>query len=170
MKVHKDTAAVVTGGASGLGAAVAEALARKGARVCIFDVDANLGESRAEALGGLFRKVDVSDPASVAQGFAEARRRFGQERLVVSCAGIAPAARTVSRGEPHNPEIFTKVMMVNLVGTFNVASQSAAGMASLQPLSSDGERGPSSIRRQSQPSTVRSDKSPTALRKAALPR
>ena len=141
MKIDKHTRAVVTGGASGLGAAVAEALARKGARVSIFDVDASLGESRAEALGSLFCKVDVSDPASVAQGFAEARRHFGQERLVVSCAGIAPAARTVGRGEPHNPEIFTKVMMVNLVGTFNVASQAAAGMASLPPLSSDGERG-----------------------------
>jgi NAD(P)-dependent dehydrogenase (short-subunit alcohol dehydrogenase family) len=141
MEIGKDTVAVVTGAASGLGAAVAEALARKGARVCIFDVDARAGEASADSINGLFCKVDVSNANSVAEGFSETRKRFGQERLVVNCAGVAPAARTVARGEPHDPDIFAKVVMINLIGTFNVASQAAAGMASLSPLPLDGERG-----------------------------
>lgn len=141
MQITKDTTAIVTGGASGLGAAVATALAERGAHVVIFDRDEMRGNEEAERLGGAFVKVDVADPASVAHGMTEVQNARGEVHIAVNCAGIGPAAKTVSRGAPHDPALFSQVIGVNLVGSFNVASQAAAIMAENAPMGSDGERG-----------------------------
>ncbi len=141
MKSIEQLSAVITGGASGLGAAVATLLASKGAKVALLDMNAEAGEAKATELGGVFCQADVSDPASVAAALSKARATHGQERICVNCAGIAPAAKTVSRGAAHDPALFLKVISVNLMGTFNVASQSALGMAAADALNGDGERG-----------------------------
>lgn len=135
------TLAVVTGGASGLGAATASALASLGARVGLFDLNAEAGEQHAEALGGTFHSVDVSDPDQVAKGLAAATQDAPPLRVLVTCAGIGPAAKTVSRGTAHDPALFEKVVRVNLMGSFNCASQAAAIMAAQDPMDDDGTRG-----------------------------
>ena len=132
--------AVVTGGASGLGAASARALAQAGLRVVVFDLNETFGAALAAELGGTYCKVDVADPASVAQGFAQASA-LGAVRVLVNCAGIGPAAKTVSRGAPHDPALFARAISVNLMGTFNCASQAAAIMAAQAPLGRDQARG-----------------------------
>ncbi|MEO0908878.1 MAG: SDR family NAD(P)-dependent oxidoreductase [Pseudomonadota bacterium] len=142
MELNDTLAAVVTGGGSGLGESTARALASKGVKVAIFDVNEKGGQRVASEIGGVFAKVDVSDSASVAAGLEVARAANGQEQICVNCAGIAPAAKTVDRdGNPHDASLFAKAIGVNLIGTFNVASQSAAGMAAQDPVSDDGERG-----------------------------
>jgi NAD(P)-dependent dehydrogenase (short-subunit alcohol dehydrogenase family) len=142
MKLSSKIAAVVTGGASGLGEATARALADQGVRVAIFDMNAERGEQVAKEIGGLFCKVDVSNVESVSVAFAQARQIHGQERICVSCAGIAFAAKTVDRdGNYHQPDLFSKTIGVNLIGTFNVSSQAATGMTKADPLNDDGERG-----------------------------
>ncbi|MEM0945033.1 MAG: SDR family NAD(P)-dependent oxidoreductase [Pseudomonadota bacterium] len=141
MELSSDIAAVVTGGASGLGEAVARRLASHGVRVTIFDRAAEQGRAVAAELGGVFAQVDVSNPESVAAGLAEARAAHGQERLCVNCAGIAPAGKTVGKGKAHDPEVFARVIGVNLIGTFMVGSQSAEGMVAAAPLDGDGQRG-----------------------------
>lgn len=141
MKLSDSISAVVTGGASGLGSAVAGELAGAGVHVTLFDMNAEAGEARAAELGGAFQRVDVSDPDSVAQGFAAVKAARGGLQILVNCAGIGPAAKTVSRGEPHDPALFSKVVGVNLIGSFNCASQAAALMAGNDPLTEDGERG-----------------------------
>lgn len=134
-------AAIVTGGASGLGAATAKALAAGGMKVTLFDLNEDLGEAHAAAIKGLFAKVDVSDPQSVADGIAKAESNFGVPRVLVNCAGIGGAAKTVSRGAAHDPKLFEKTIHVNLIGTFNCASQAAARMAQADPVDGDGARG-----------------------------
>ncbi|RMH50938.1 MAG: SDR family NAD(P)-dependent oxidoreductase [Alphaproteobacteria bacterium] len=142
MQITGDIAAVVTGGASGLGGATAAMLAAAGARVAILDRDEQRGRAHAGAIGASFHKVDVADADSVAAALAEARAANGQERISVNCAGIGVAARTLDReGRPHDPALYRKVIEINLIGSFNVASQSAAGMAAAGPLNDDGERG-----------------------------
>ncbi len=128
-------AAIVTGGASGLGAATAAMLARGGAKVALFDLDAGKGEVHARELGGTFTKVDVTDDASVEEALAAAETAHGVARVLVNCAGIAPPSRTVSReGKPHPLALFRKVMEVNLIGTFNVLSKVAARLVAAAPL------------------------------------
>lgn len=134
-------AAIVTGGASGLGAATAQALAEKEMRVAVFDLNEDVGRDGAAALDGMFHRVDVSDPASVAEGVEAVVSAFGSPRVLVNCAGIGPAAKTVSRGAPHDPALFEKVIRVNLLGSFYCASQVAARMAAAEPLDADGTRG-----------------------------
>jgi NAD(P)-dependent dehydrogenase (short-subunit alcohol dehydrogenase family) len=95
----------------------------------------------AAELGGTFARCDVADPASVAAALSWLRGAQGQERICINCAGIAPAQRTLSRGGAHDPAGFARVIGINLIGSFNVASQSAAGMATLDPLGDDAERG-----------------------------
>ncbi|WP_238368127.1 SDR family NAD(P)-dependent oxidoreductase [Mesobacterium pallidum] len=141
MKITSETTAIVTGGASGLGAAVAEALAAAGAHVTVFDMNAEAGEAKAAELNGAFHKVDVSDPESVAAGIAAVKDARGGLQILVNCAGIGPAAKTVSRGAPHDAGTFAKCIAVNLTGTFNCASQAAAVMAAGDPVTEDGERG-----------------------------
>lgn len=134
-------AAVVTGGASGLGEATARMLAGAGAKVTLFDMNQERGEAVAAELGGAFANVDVSNPDSVAAGFKTARAAHGQERVVVNCAGIADAQKTVGKDGAHDPGLFIKTIQVNLIGTFNVASQGAEGMCAADPVNADGERG-----------------------------
>ena len=141
MKLTDQISAVVTGGASGLGEAVVRYLRSKQVKTALFDRDDALGQQVADKTGSLFVKVDVSDAASVRQGFEEARQIQGQERLVVNCAGIAPAMKTVSRGTAHDPDVFAKVISINLIGSFQVASIGAEGMVSTDPVTTDGERG-----------------------------
>ena len=133
--------AVVTGGASGLGAATAAQLAEDGLKVTLFDLNADKGTAHASAIGGLFQPVDVADPASVAAGLDAAESFSGPVRIVVNCAGIAGAAKTVSRGVAHDPALFDKVIRVNLIGSFNCASQAAARMIATDPVGPDGARG-----------------------------
>lgn len=147
MQIDGSIAAVVTGGASGLGEATARALAAKGAKVTIFDLQAERGEALAREIGGLFCNVNVTSDESVDAGLARARAAHGQERILVNCAGIGNAIKTVSRdretGEVrHFPlDAFNTVIQINLIGTFRCIAKSAAGMVSLDPLGSDGERG-----------------------------
>ncbi|WP_232494097.1 SDR family oxidoreductase [Novosphingobium kaempferiae] len=147
MKLDNTVAAIVTGAASGLGAATARALADKGVKIAIFDLNADAGEALATEIGGLFCSVNVTDEDSVVAGFAKARAAHGQERVLVNCAGIAPAAKTVSKnretGEPraHDMALFEKAIAINLVGTFRCISKAAAGMATLEPFDDAGSRG-----------------------------
>lgn len=132
--------AVVTGGASGLGAASARALAKAGMRPVIFDLNQTEGHKLSAELDGLFCLVDVADPDSVAQGFSEVSAA-GSLRVLVNCAGIGPAAKTVSRGTAHDPVVFMRAISVNLGGTFNCASQAAAIMVAQDPTGADQARG-----------------------------
>jgi NAD(P)-dependent dehydrogenase (short-subunit alcohol dehydrogenase family) len=146
MKLDSNIAAVVTGGASGLGEATARALAAKGVKVAIFDRDAERGEQIAGEIGGVFCLVDVTSDEAVEAGFAKAREAHGQERICVNCAGVANAVKTVGRdkatGEIRRYPIhqFELAIQINLIGTFRVLAASAAGMAALDPLA-DGEKG-----------------------------
>lgn len=145
MKIEGITA-VVTGGASGLGEATARALAAQGARIALFDLNAERGSELANELGGHFCRVDVTDEASVDAAFAEARTTLGQERILVNCAGTGNAIKTASRARDtgeisHFPlDAFERIVGINLVGTFRCIAKSAAGMLTLDPLE-DGERG-----------------------------
>ena len=133
---------MVSGGASGLGAAAARALARRGARVAILDLDAERGERLAGEIEGLFCETDVTDPEAMAAALDRAAAAHGVARIAVACAGIAPAGRAVDRdGRPHDPGLFLQVLAVNLVGTFNLATQAAARAATAPALTDDGERG-----------------------------
>lgn len=133
--------AVVTGGASGLGAAAAAALHAHGMRVAVFDLNVAAGRAKAAALDGLFVPVDVSDPSSVADGFAQVASDLGSPRVVVNCAGIALAAKTVSRGDAHDPAMFQKTIGINLIGSFLCASEGAKYMVAADPIDADGARG-----------------------------
>ncbi|MDR7117161.1 SDR family NAD(P)-dependent oxidoreductase [Caulobacter sp. BE254] len=146
MKLDSTVAAVVTGGASGLGEATARALAAQGVRVAIFDMNEAKGEAVAREIGGVFCKVNVTSDDDVDAGFAKARAAHGQERVLVNCAGTGNAIKTASRdkatGEArHFPlDAFNMIIQINLVGTFRCIAKSAKGMLDLEPLE-DGERG-----------------------------
>jgi len=147
MKLDSSIAAVITGGASGLGEASARLLASHGVKVALFDVNETLGEALAAELGGVFCKVDVTSSEQVDAAFAKARAAHGQERILVNCAGIrGGAAKTASRDRQSGEireyplENFERIIQVNLIGTFRCITKSAAGMLSL-PLLPDGERG-----------------------------
>ncbi|TYC63617.1 SDR family NAD(P)-dependent oxidoreductase [Rhodobacterales bacterium] len=141
MKLDSSLAAVVTGGASGLGAATARMLAGEGVKVTLFDRNAEQGTEVASEIGGVFAEVDVTDQTSVEAGFEKARGAHGQERILVNCAGIAPVAKTTSRGEAHPMDMFEKVIAVNLIGSFRCISIAATGMATLPAVTDDGGRG-----------------------------
>ena len=147
MQIDSNTAAIVTGAASGLGAATARALAAKGAKVAIFDMNEDQGQAVAKEIGGIFCKVNGTSDEDVDAGFAKAREAHGQERILVNCAGIGNAIKTASRdretGEiKHFPlQAFEFVIQVNLIGTFRCIAKSAAGMMTLDPVGEDGVRG-----------------------------
>jgi NAD(P)-dependent dehydrogenase (short-subunit alcohol dehydrogenase family) len=128
--------AIVAGGASGLGAASAQALAERGARVLIADLDEERGSALAEDIGGDFAATDVTDEDAV----AAAVERVHDLRLALSCAGIGSAERVYSKRGPAQLEPFARVIAVNLIGTFNVLRLSAAAMAANEP-DAEGERG-----------------------------
>lgn len=137
----ENVAVVVTGGASGMGAATASTLSNRGARVALLDLDGEAVKEVAAKIGGLGLEVDVSDEASVQQALDTVERDLGIPRVVVSCAGVAPASRIVGREAPHALELFQRVINVNLVGTFNVLRLAAAKMTALEPTSKSGQRG-----------------------------
>ena len=146
MKLDSSISAVITGGASGLGAATARALAAKGVKVALFDLQVEKGEALAKELGGVFCEVNVTDDVSVDAGFEKARAAIGQERILVNCAGTGNAMKTASRSKEdgsikHFPlDAFNWIVQINLVGTFRCIAKSAAGMMTL-PVLEDGDRG-----------------------------
>ncbi len=133
-------AAIVTGGGSGLGKATAEAFAAKGARVAVFDRNAEAAESVAKAIGGLALAGDVADSASAEAALARAAAAHGPARILVNCAGIGVAKRVVGRDGPQPLGDFETVIRVNLIGTFNMIRLFAAAASRLEPLEG-GERG-----------------------------
>jgi NAD(P)-dependent dehydrogenase (short-subunit alcohol dehydrogenase family) len=145
MELSAAISAIVTGGASGLGEAMARALANHGTKVAIFDLQRAKGEAIAREIRGVFCEVDVTSEESVAEAFSRARGENGQERILVNCAGTANAFRTASRDRKSGeikffpPSEFDRVIQINLVGTFRCIAHAAAGMLSLEPIS--GERG-----------------------------
>ena len=131
----KGVAAIVTGGASGLGGATAAMLAAQGAKVTLFDLSEEQGEAQARTIGGLFAKVDVTDEDSVTAGLDAAEAAHGVARVLVNCAGIAPPVKTVGKENvPHALNVYRKVIEVNLIGTFNVLSKFAARLAAADPI------------------------------------
>jgi len=136
----KGHAAIVTGGASGLGAATAEELARAGAKVACLDVNLDGALAVAEKIGGLAVHCDVTSAEEAATALAEARGKHGAARILINCAGIGPAKRIVGRDGPMPLDDFARVINVNLIGTFNMMRLAAADMQSCEPLA-DGERG-----------------------------
>ncbi|MBT5415512.1 MAG: SDR family NAD(P)-dependent oxidoreductase [Rhodospirillaceae bacterium] len=136
----KGHGALVTGGASGLGAATAKRLAAAGAKVTILDLNMDAGQALAKEIGGLAIECDVSNEASAVAALDAARTAHGNVHVLVNCAGIAPPARIVGREGPHDLAQFSKVIQVNLIGTFNMLRLAAAEMTGNEP-QEDGERG-----------------------------
>ena len=147
MKLDQSVAAIVTGGASGLGEATARMLARHGVRVAILDMQAARGAIVAQEIGGVFCQADVTSEASVDAALALARAAHGIERILVNSAGIAPARRTLtkkrdsSEWNAHDLATCQRTIQINLVGTFLMIAKSAMAMATLTPLNDDGARG-----------------------------
>jgi NAD(P)-dependent dehydrogenase (short-subunit alcohol dehydrogenase family) len=131
---------VVTGGGSGLGAATARVFAEAGAHVVVFDVQEEAGQRVAEEIGGRYVRVDVTSDEDVKHGVAEAAAAYGGLHGAVNCAGIGVAAKVLGKQGPHSLDAFSRVIQVNLIGTFNVIRWVAAVVAEGQP-NADGERG-----------------------------
>ena len=146
MDLNSSISAIITGGASGLGEATARALAKRGVKVALFDLQRDKGEKVAAQMGGVFCEVNVTSDDSVAEGFRKARAANGQERILVNCAGTGNAVKTASRdrktGEIRffQAKDFDRIIQINLVGTFRCIAMGAAGMLTLEPLPG-GERG-----------------------------
>lgn len=146
MKLDANISAIVTGGASGLGAATARRLAARGVKVALFDYNVERGEVVAAEIGGVFCKVDVTKPDQVEAAFDRARNHQGQERILVNCAGTGDAIKTASRAkatgeiESYPLDKWERTIQINLIGSYRCIALSAAGMLTLEPLE-DGERG-----------------------------
>jgi NAD(P)-dependent dehydrogenase (short-subunit alcohol dehydrogenase family) len=136
----KGHAAIVTGGASGLGAATADELARAGARVACLDVNLDGARAVADRIGGLAVACDVTSAEGAAAALAQARDKHGAARILINCAGVGPAKRIVGRDGPMPLADFARVIDINLIGTFNMMRLGGADMQGLSPLA-DGERG-----------------------------
>ena len=136
----QDTAAVVTGGASGLGEAPARLFRASGAQVTILDRDAERGAAVAAEIGAHFAQTDVTDDASAKAAIGSAMAAMGKINAAINCAGIATAEKTLGRDGPHSLDHYNRVIGVNLVGTFNIARLAAAEMAKNEP-TADGQRG-----------------------------
>src|SRR5438105_10348311 len=133
-------AAIVTGGASGLGAATAAELARAGAEVACLDVNLDGARAVADKIGGIAVQCDVTDAGQAASALAQARSRHGAARILINCAGVGPAKRIVGRDGPMPLADFERVININLIGTFHMMRLAAADMQGLSPLV-EGERG-----------------------------
>ncbi|MGH6613447.1 SDR family NAD(P)-dependent oxidoreductase [Sphingomonas sp.] len=128
-------AAIVTGGASGLGGGTAKRLSDAGAKVTIFDLNADLGTSHAASIGGRFAHVDVTDEDAVARAIADAEAVNGKARILVNCAGIGPPAKVIDRdGNPLPLDAFGRIIRINLLGTFNVLARFAAALHHAEPI------------------------------------
>ncbi len=136
----KGQAAIVTGGASGLGAATARALAAAGAKVAVFDINEAGAASVAKDIGGVGIACDVASSDGAKAGIEKAKAAHGAARILVNCAGIGPAKRIVGRDGPQPLEDFERVIRINLIGTFNMMRLVAADMQTIEPFA-DGERG-----------------------------
>lgn len=136
----KDQAAIVTGGASGLGAATARRLAKEGAKVAVCDLNTKLAETVAKEIGGVAITCDVADSASAEAAIATAAKAHGPARVLINCAGIGVAKRVVGRDGPMALADFERVIKVNLIGSFNMLRLATAEMSKLEPLA-NGERG-----------------------------
>ncbi|MAA67069.1 MAG: 3-hydroxyacyl-CoA dehydrogenase [Alteromonadaceae bacterium] len=136
----KNVPAIVTGGASGLGEGAARALAAEGCKVAILDLNEERGQQVAADIGGIFVRCDVSSAESAEAALAAAREAHGPCGIAVNCAGIAPAAKILGKEGPMPLDSFSKVIQVNLIGTFNIMRLAAADMAEREP-NADGERG-----------------------------
>lgn len=136
----KGQAAIVTGGASGLGAETARLLAEAGARVAVLDINGEAAAARGAEIGGVGLACDVADADATSTAIAEAARAHGPARILVNCAGIGAAKRIVGRDGAMPLGDFERVIRVNLIGTFNMMRLAAAEMSRLEPLT-DGERG-----------------------------
>lgn len=147
MQLDSSIAAIVTGGASGLGEATARMLTSQGVKVALLDLNAERGEAIAAQIGGLFVVCDVTSEASVDEALAQARAAQGVARILVNCAGIAPGRRIVSKQREtgalmaHDTALFEKALAINLTGTFRMIAKSAAALAALDPVTPDGGRG-----------------------------
>lgn len=147
MKLDSSVSAVITGGASGLGAATAKLLSEKGVKTALFDLNEESGRRLAKELGGVFCKVDVTSQAECEKGFEEARSEIGQERILVNCAGTGNAFKTAGRDKKTGEiksfpmDKFEQIIQINLIGTFRCIAISSAGMLSLDVLDDFGERG-----------------------------
>ncbi|WP_422369421.1 SDR family NAD(P)-dependent oxidoreductase [Pelagibius sp.] len=137
----KELAAIVTGGGSGLGAETARHLAAAGAKVTVLDLNGEAAEAVAKEIGGLGLACDVSSAEAGEAAVAQAREAHGPCRVLVNCAGIAPAKRIVGRDGPMPLDFFENVIKVNLIGSFNLLRLAAADMLGAEPLNSDNERG-----------------------------
>ncbi|HKY93796.1 MAG TPA: SDR family NAD(P)-dependent oxidoreductase [Kiloniellales bacterium] len=137
----KGLAAVVTGGASGLGAATAQALAKAGAKVAVLDLQQEAADKVAKTFGGLGLACDVGSAEAAEAAMAKAKAAHGPCRVLVNCAGIAPAKRVVGRDGAMPLAAFEQVIRVNLLGSFNLLRLAAAEMSAAEPLNADGERG-----------------------------
>jgi len=133
--------ALVTGAGSGMGAATAIALAKRGARVAVVDLNLESAQQTADSIKGLALAADVSSGESVEAALQQVVDELGAPRVVVSCAGIAAASRIVGREGPHELDLYQRVINVNLVGTFNVLRLTAERMSLLEPVSKSGARG-----------------------------
>src|SRR5579885_1029905 len=129
----KDQAAIVTGGASGLGAATARKLAAQGAKVAVFDLNGKLAESLAAEIKGVAVGCDVSDSASAEAAIAAAAKAHGPARVLINCAGIGVAKRVIGREGPMALADFDRVIRINLIGSFNMIRLAAAEMTKLEP-------------------------------------
>ncbi len=137
----QDTTAIVTGGASGLGAATSRRLAAGGAAVVIADLQDDMGQELADEIGGMFVHVDVTDADQV-QTAVEVAGEAAPLRWLVNCAGIAMVSRTIARdGTPHDLDGFKKVIEINLIGTFNCIRLAAGAMSKTDPIDEFGQRG-----------------------------
>ncbi|MQP64939.1 SDR family NAD(P)-dependent oxidoreductase [Niveispirillum sp. SYP-B3756] len=141
MEINEQTAALISGGGSGLGAATARALAARGVRVALLDINPDAAATVATEIGGIAIRCDVTSADSAAQAVAEAAASHGPARIAINCAGIAPPAKILGRDGPHDLDLFRRVIEVNLIGSFNMLRLAAAGMAGLDPVNDDGERG-----------------------------
>ncbi len=128
-------AAIVTGGASGLGGATAAMLAARGAKVTILDLNEAQGEALAGELGGLFVRTDVTSEADVEAALDAAESRHGTARILVNCAGIAPPAKVIARDGSALPLAdFAKIVNINLIGTFNILAKFGARLHTAEPI------------------------------------
>ena len=137
----KGQAAIVTGGGSGLGEVTARALAEAGAKVAVFDLAEEAANLVAKDIGGVACVCDVANGESVEAAVAKAKAAHGGARVVVQCAGVAPPAKIVGKKGPHSLDMYSKVVGINLVGTFNVMRLAAADMLGLEPVGDAAERG-----------------------------